>query len=137
MIMKEAIYKLETPVDGVKEIVLFAPSRKQLKFAAFIKSSFMSVAVEMAGKMDEKDKKEYEKKDEKKDKKISGRDMLLAMYAGSIDVGEMIDRFIDTCTESTMCRMNGSPVPKEFWNTMSMVDMEGLFAEFIENFITI
>lgn len=133
--MKETVYKLETEIDGVKELVLRAPSRKQLKFASAVKSAFMSTAVEMAKNLGDRID-EPEGSDDAAS--IKGREMLMAMYAGSsVDVGDLIERFISTCTNSSMCQMNGGNVPDAFWDNVSTDDMEGLFAEFIENFITI
>ena len=135
--MKNVTYKLKTPIDGVKELVLNAPTRKQLKFAAAVKSSFMSVAIEMTEKLGEKVSPDKAKKGGEEDVKISGNEMLMTMYGGSIDTGDLIDRFISACTSSPMCQMNGGEVPESFWEGVTMEDMEGLFAEFIENFITI
>ncbi len=127
---KDVIYKLKKSKDGVKELVLFAPTRKQIKFAAAVKSNFMSVAIEMAEKMSDQ-------KTSNKDTKLEGADMLAALYAGSVDVGDLIDRFQSACTNSPMCQMQGGNVPDEFWEDFSMEDAEGLFATFLGNFITI
>lgn len=134
--MKNVIYKLATPVDGVKELVLSAPTRKQLKFAAFIKSSFMSVAMSMAEKLSS-DKSDDKKSDDVGDQILSGKDMLSALYAGDVDVGNMLERFQSACTKSSMCQMNDGPIPDEFWDGVSWEDTEGLFAMFLGNFITI
>lgn len=132
MTMKNASYKLKKSINGVKELTLSAPTRKQLKFAASVKSSFMSVAMEMAEKMGDDKPSEGSG-----DKELSGTDMLAALYAGDVDVGDIIDRFQSACTKSPMCQMQGGDVPDDFWDDMSMEDAEGLFAEFLGNFITI
>lgn len=128
--MKEVVYKLKSPQDGIKELVLHAPTRKQIKFAAAVKSAFMRVAMEMAEKIDSPSGKSD-------DSVLQGSDMLSALYAGSADVGDLIDRFQCACTNSPMCQMNGGPVPEALWDNMTMEDVEGLFAEFLGNFIII
>lgn len=129
--MKDISYKLKKPINGVKELVLCAPTRKQLKFAAYVKSSFMSVAMEMAEKMS------GDATSGSSDAKLEGKDMLAALYAGDVDTGDLIERFQSACTDSSMCQMQGGNVPDDFWDGMSMEDAEGLFAEFLGNFITI
>lgn len=130
--MKDVSYTLKTEVNGVKELLLRAPTRKQLKFAASVKSSFMSVAMKMAEKM-----KDTTPSEKDADKKLNGADMLAALYAGEVDVGTLLERFQSACTKSPMCQMNGGDVPDDFWNDITMEDTEGLFAEFLGNFITI
>lgn len=130
--MKEVIYELKTPVDGVKELALFAPTRKHLKFAAFVKSSFMQVAIEMAEKLGDRERTSGDE-----DLVLTGDQMLATLYSGSVDVGELLERFQSGCTNSSLCKMNGGAVPEEFWDGMSMEDVEGLFASFLGNFITI
>lgn len=129
--MKDVSYKLKTPVDGVKELTLRAPTRKQLKFAAAVKSSFMSVAMKMAETM------KASEPAESSGGELNGSDMLSALYAGGADVGSLLERFQSACTKSPMCQMNGGEVPDEFWDSLPMDDTEGLFAEFLGNFITI
>ena len=129
--MKDVSYKLKSEVNGVKELTLQAPTRKQLKFAAAVKSSFMSVAMKMAEKMGD------EKPSEKSDGELNGSDMLAALYAGEADVGSLLERFQSACTKSPMCQMNGGDVPDDFWDEVSMEDAEGLLAAFLGNFITI
>lgn len=129
--MKDVSYKLKTTVDGVKELTLRAPTRKQLKFAAAVKSSFMVVAMKMAERMGDS------VPSEKSDGELSGPDMLAALYAGEADVGSLLERFQSACTKSSMCQMNGGEVPDDFWDGVSMEDVEGLFAAFLGNFIII
>ena len=131
--MKEVIYTLKTEIDGVKELVLRAPTRKQLKFAAAVKSAFMSVAVEMAANMNAD---EAPANTDSPDVVMNGDAMLMALYAGSADVAELLDRFLSACTGTPMCQMNGGDVPDGFFDTMEMRDIEGLFSTFLENFIT-
>lgn len=131
--MKEVVYKLDAPIDGVEELVLFAPTRKHLKFAFAVKQAFMSAAFEMAEKMGDK----TETKDADSDTVLEGSEMIAALYSGSADVGDLIERFILNCTDSTMCQMQGGNIPKDFWEKVPMVDVEGLFAEFLGNFIII
>ena len=131
--MKNAKYELSEPIDGVKELVLHAPTRNQLKFAAFIKSSFMSIALDMADKVDTT----KSKPSQSEDTVLVGSDMLAALYVGDCDMGEMLDRFLCACTDSPMCQMNGGPVPKAFFEDFPVKDTEGLFADFLGIFITI
>lgn len=133
--MKEVIYKLIGPVDGVNELVLRAPTRKNLKFAAAVKSAFMEGAVTMAEKF--KTSGGDNKKTRDEDDGLDGKEMLSSLYAMGADVGTLLERFILACTDSQMCHANASPVANDFWDNVSMDDMEGLFAEFLGNFITI
>ena len=131
--MREVVYTLQTEIDGIKELVLRAPTRKQLKFAASVKSAFMSVSVEMAAKMDAD---AAPTNTENTDVVLNGDAMLMALYAGSTDIAELMDRFLTSCSETPMCQMNGGDVPSGFFDTMEMRDIEGLFSTFLENFIT-
>lgn len=131
--MKEVTYKLKTPINGIEKMVLYAPTRKQMKFALFIKSSFMAIAMEMAEKM----KSEGSAGAESDDNELDGDSMLAALHAGSTDVGDMIERFQSACTNTPMCKIKDGLVPDDFWDDMEMGDVEGLFAEFLGNFITI
>ena len=130
--MKEATYTLSEEVDGVSSLVLRAPTRKQLKFAAAVKSAFMATAMKMRDLAGDSDRSEGDE-----DKVLKGDEMLAALYAGEQDVGDLIDRFLSACTNTPLCRMNGGPVPSEFWESVPLEDLEGLFATFLENFITI
>lgn len=129
--MKEAIYTLSTPVNGVEDLVLHAPSRKNLKFAAAVKGAFMAGAARMADRMSTEDS------GGESSGELDGKEMLAALYVMDCDVGDLLERFLCACTNSDMCQAHGAPVGKDFWECMDLAETEGLFAEFLGNFITI
>ena len=155
--MKSVVYKLKNPKDGVEELVLYAPTRKNMKFAMAVKSAFMQVAIAEAAKekakeaelkaklsdeelilWEERKKQKEKEEEEEQEEKITGKSMVFVLFTNKeIDFGDLIDRFASACTSSTMCQMNGGNVPKDFIDDLIMEDIEGLFSEFMGNFITI
>ena len=129
--MKEAVYTLANPIAGIEELVLRAPSRKNLKFAAAVKGAFMAGAARMADRISSEDS------GKEASGELDGKEMLAALYVMDVDVGDLLERFLCACTNSDMCQADGAPVAKDFWESMDLSETEGLFAEFLGNFITI
>lgn len=131
--MKEVSYTLSSEINGVSELVFYAPTRKNLKFAQTVKQAVMRAAVKQANNAVER----HEAAAEASDEGLDGDAILTILQAGDDDVGNLMEKFMTACTDSPMCQANGGPIPKDIWNDMTVSDIEGAFKEYVGNFITI
>lgn len=134
--MKEVIYDLKTPIDGIESVALFAPSRKQLRFANKIKQAVVRFAMKQAETLGA-DEARKQAKDNSDSEGMDGKALLMLLSSSDEDISELEESFISACVKSKMCSIDGGEVTEDFFNQMTLEDIEGLFTEFLGNFITI
>lgn len=134
--MREWIFTLSQPVDGIETLAFFAPSYgKGRSFAVKVERAFMALAKEKA-KEGVSAPQEVDPDADPEAWKDSITDAQLAALLTSGDDGEkLLDSFVECASASAMCKAGGAPVAKAVFEAMAYADVKAAFGGYVKRFL--